>query len=94
MLGDISIQKDDIEALLKSAPLYTIDSNNFELYLSKYNHLTKIVLSKYLNKDGDFFKIFNRVDEIPDKSQFFYHHFPKIPSNLDNDRSFFQSYQL
>ncbi|KAH3663361.1 hypothetical protein OGAPHI_005351 [Ogataea philodendri] len=79
MFDDISLQEDDLETLDRKPVAVDPDEINH------YVDIANFKLHRYLDRHNDKFKDFWKLDEIPEKNNFFYHHFPKVATNHDNE---------
>ncbi|ODV86136.1 hypothetical protein CANARDRAFT_27402 [[Candida] arabinofermentans NRRL YB-2248] len=85
MFSEISMQNDDFELLRTSKPIYNLDPKTIHIQILRIQHLINYSTIKIFSKDSEFFRMFWRIDEIPERSQFFYTHFPKVPTNYESD---------
>ncbi|CDK29866.1 unnamed protein product [Kuraishia capsulata CBS 1993] len=90
MLADDSVHKDEIEALQKQPPAYSLPTNTeYWNVVSRNKRRVKIWLEKYMSKDNDTFEqIWRTGGEVPDRTNSFYTHFPKKPTNLDSEHHY------
>ncbi|KAG7694622.1 hypothetical protein KL933_003558 [Ogataea haglerorum] len=79
MFDDLSLQKDDRESLNASAPVLEAEG------VQRYLQMANFKLHRCLDRHNESFRDFWKLDEIPDKNSFFYHHFPKVATNHDNE---------